>query len=128
MTDKIERPIIVPSVGIRIVMGCGNLYINIGHLDNKPIETFVMAGHVMSDCTKSFAEALGRAISIGLQYGVPIEEYIAQFQGIQCPKPVSFPKDKRITSCPDGVAKAMRLFVSSTAKGDNNEDSDNSRC
>lgn len=104
------RPVSVPSECHKVETGCKKLYITIGSVDGKPIEVFITAGH-SGDCVKAFNEALGRAISVGLQYGVPLEEYISQLSGIQCEHPLDFPKESRVFSCPDALAKTLRKAV-----------------
>ena len=105
--DKIARPTVVPSECHKVATGCKKLYITIGSIDGKPIEVFITAGHT-GDCVKAFNEALGRAVSIGLQYGIPIEEYIKQLAGIQCEHPLDFPKELAVKSCPDALAKTLK--------------------
>jgi ribonucleoside-diphosphate reductase alpha chain len=105
--DKISRPTIVPSESHEVKTGCKKLFVTIGSVEGKPIEIFITAGHT-GECVKAFNEALGRTISIGLQYGVPLEEYISQLSGIQCEHPLDFPKESRVFSCPDALAKTLK--------------------
>ena len=109
--DKIARPTVVPSESHEVKTGCKKLFITIGSVEDKPIEIFITAGHT-GECVKAFNEALGRAISIGLQYGIPVEEYVRQLQGIQCEHPLDFPKEQAVKSCPDALAKTLKSVMS----------------
>lgn len=101
----------MPEITAKIEVGCGHLYISIGiNEDGKPIEIFARLGKA-GGCEYCHNAALGTAISIGLQYGVPIEEFSRELIGFQCPRQVNFPKDNRVLSCPDAIAKVIKRFV-----------------
>lgn len=92
--------------------GCGNLYITVNWNGSKnPIEVFAYLGK-NGGCTRCQNEALTRAITVGLKYGVPIREYIDELRGIQCSNPNMWPKADRTLSCPDAIAKAVEGVVS----------------
>jgi len=107
---KTERPSILPSECTKVETGCGSIYITVGFYEGNPFEVFITRGHT-GTCVYSMNEALGRSISIGLQHGVPLENYVKTLRGIQCEKPLDFPKDKRCTSCADGLAKVLSGYV-----------------
>ena len=104
---KTERPAILSSVSRKIRVGCGSLYVTVGSNNGSPIETIATLGKA-GGCAQAQNEALGRAISIGLQWGIPAEEYIRTLGGIRCPSPNIFPKEEKCLSCPDGFAIALR--------------------
>ena len=90
--------------------GCGNLYVTVNS-DGKPLEVFATLGK-NGGCTKCQNEALTRAISVGLRYGVPIQEYIDELKGIQCYNANMWPEEHRTLSCPDAVARALEELTS----------------
>lgn len=106
MTEKMIRPRSIESKTVQVNTGCGHMYVIIGFVEDKPVEIFASLGK-SGGCSMSQNEALGRAISLGLQYGVPIEEYIDEFRGIRCPKPLPFPKNERCLSCAEGISIAL---------------------
>jgi len=105
--SRTERPAILQSTCTKVLTGCGSAYITVGFYENRPFEVFITRGHTGS-CTYSMNEALGRAVSVGLQSGVPVENYIKTLTGIQCDRPLSFPKEQRCLSCADGLAKVLK--------------------
>jgi len=107
---KTERPDILQGETPKVLTGCGNVYVTVNFNDGKPFEVFITRGHT-GTCVYSMNEALGRSISIGLQHGVPLGNYVKTLRGIQCEKPLDFPKDKRCTSCADGLAKVLSGYV-----------------
>jgi len=103
---RIERPKKLEGATYQIRTGCGNLYVTIGSIEGngaEPIEVIARMGKA-GGCANSLNEAVGRAISIGLQWGVPIKEYMDTLKGLQCPNPFPFPHEERCLSCPDGVS------------------------
>jgi len=54
------------------------------------------------------AEGVCRAISTGLRYGIPVEEFIKQLEGIRCPMPYMWPEADRVLSCPDAIAQVFK--------------------
>ena len=81
---KQERPRETDGTITKIKTGCGSIYITVGkNKDNKPIEVFATLGK-SGGCAMAQLEALGRSISLGLKYGIPLEEYIDQFDNIRC--------------------------------------------
>ena len=105
--DKKKRPKVLSGISSRIKVGCGSLYVTIGSNNGSPMEVIATLGKA-GGCAQAQNEALGRAISIGLQWGVPVEEYISTLREIRCPSPNMFPKDEQCLSCPDGFSIALR--------------------
>lgn len=108
--EKESRPKELPGVTTCVNTGCGKMYVTVTEKDEQPFEVFAYLGKAGS-CTKCQCEALTRAVSTSLRYGVPLEEFIDQFTGIICDHPLMFPKKERVLSCPDGIAKALRLLT-----------------
>lgn len=107
---KRPRPDTIDSKTYRIETGCGHLYVIIGWDDVGLFEVFAFLGK-SGGCAHAEAEGLTRAISRGLRYGVPPEEFIKQMEGIQCPNPVFFPKGKEVLSCPAGIGMAIATHL-----------------
>jgi len=110
MGNKIERPTTTQSVTCEVETACNKLHVILGSVEGEPIEVFIISGKG-GECQKAFCEALGRMISLAMQHGAPLSEVIKQLKAIQCPKPITFPKVKRVLSCPDATAKALTDLV-----------------
>lgn len=100
------RPDELPCVTTKILTDHGNMYVTITYHKEKPFEVFVQIGKA-GTCEKAWAETIGRCISTGLRYGVPVEVYIEQLQGITC-TPVAV-GDGFVKSPADGIAQALKL-------------------
>lgn len=105
---KRERPKIIDSESEVVVTGCGKLYITVGFdgEEDIPIEVRAILGKA-GGCSNCYLEALSRAVSLGLQYGIPPEEFVRELKGHNCPSPHMWPESERILSCPDGIAKVL---------------------
>jgi ribonucleoside-diphosphate reductase alpha chain len=77
----------------------------ITELEGKPFEVFCSLGK-SGGCPRAFTEALGRSVSVGLRYDVPIDEYIKQLKDISCPTH-ALDDGIKISSCPDAIAKVL---------------------
>lgn len=109
MLPRLERPKRLQGYSYQIPTGCENLYVTISGIEDNgasPIELIAKMGK-SGGCTNCLNEAIGRIISIGLQWGVPISEYMDTLRGLQCVNPHPFPKEERCLSCPDGVGIAI---------------------
>lgn len=105
---KKERPKVLPGKTIKKQTGCGNLYVTLNKLDGKLFEIVLPSLGKAGGCATCQNEALTRAITLGLRYGIPKEEYIEELEGIKCPSPHMFPIEERILSCPDAIARVLR--------------------
>ena len=106
--EKTKRPRITESLTVKVRTGCGSAYITPTFVEGKLYECFMHLGKA-GGCAIAQGEALLRCISIGLRYGVPVEEYIEQLQGIGCPNP-AFDNGKPVRSCPDAIARVLTEF------------------
>lgn len=105
--EKAKRPKITNGITTRIATGCGNAYITCATVEGKSFEVFCSLGKT-GGCASSQMEALTRSITVGLRYGVPIEEYIKQLKDIRC---LSHSVDENfgdVWSCPDAVSKVLK--------------------
>jgi len=106
--EKVKRPKSLESVTVKMVTGCGNLYVTLTYHDSKVLEVFAHLGR-SGGCAACQTEGMTRAISLGLRYGIPIEDYIKGLKGIRCPTPYMFPEEERTLSCPDAIAQVMEM-------------------
>ena len=104
--DKIKRPKQTVSTTHLIETGCGHFYITIGRDNGNIIEVFATLGKA-GGCAHAQAEALTRAISLGLKYKVPVEEYAEELEGIKCPNQ-TWDDKTQIMSCADAISKVLR--------------------
>ncbi len=103
--EKIKRPKVTQSITEKVVTGCGNAYITPSWIDGEVREVFVHLGKA-GGCAIAQSEALCRCISIGLRYGIPLEEYVDQLKGISCPSHATH-EGVKILSCADGISKVL---------------------
>ena len=106
LTEKHERPKVTTSYTVREPTGCGKLYITIGSDNGEVIEVFAVLGKG-GNCASAQNEAITRAITLGLKYGIPIQEYIDELIDIKCPCP-AWDDGKLTTSCAVAMAKVLQ--------------------
>jgi len=109
LASKTVRPKVTTGSTIRKVTGCGKLYVTINRDNNgrNPIEVLARLGKA-GGCTHCQNEALTRAITMGLKYGAPAQEFVDELIGLQCPSPNMWPEAERTLSCPDAIAQALK--------------------
>jgi ribonucleoside-diphosphate reductase alpha chain len=107
--EKVKRPKNLESITVKERTGCGNLYVTLTYHDSKVLEVFAHLGK-SGGCAACQNEGMTRAISLGLRYGIPIEDYTKGLKGIQCPNPYMHPQEERVLSCPDAIAKVMEEY------------------
>lgn len=100
------RPRVLPGRTIKVKTGCGSLYVTVSLNNEHPVEVFATLGKA-GGCSNCQNEALTRAVTLGLKYGVPVEEVVKELRGIRCPNPNLWPEDERALSCADGIAKVL---------------------
>jgi ribonucleoside-diphosphate reductase alpha chain len=105
-----ERPKLLEGTTERVETGCGHLYITVNKDEAKRvIEVFASLGKT-GGCSKCYAEALTKSISIGLRSGVKLERYHKILDGIVCIAP-SYDEGVHIKSCPDAIAKVIKKHI-----------------
>ena len=88
----------------------GKLYTTINFDDSgNPVEIFVNVGKSGSE-EKAYSEAIGRLLSLYLQQGGDISKVVRALTGIKG-KTTTFVGGAKITSVPDGVAKAIDIAM-----------------
>ncbi|HEX3001696.1 MAG TPA: ribonucleoside-diphosphate reductase, adenosylcobalamin-dependent, partial [Methanoregula sp.] len=86
--------------------GCCRLYVTVNLLDGKPMEVFIRT--VGSGGCEANSSALGRAISTGLQNGVPYTKFVKQFAKVNCVVAIKNPSSEG-HSCADVVGRCIEL-------------------
>ena len=104
--EKKSRPKSVVGETLRLQTGCGKMYVTVNKDNGEVIEVFTHLGKAGS-CVKAQLEALTRTITLGLKYGVPVEEYIKELEGIKCPYP-TWEDGEQILSCADAISKVIK--------------------
>lgn len=104
--EKLKRPKVTRGPTERVNTSCGYVYITPNRDDKgNLVEVFVKLGKAGS-CAVAQLEAITRSISLGLKFGIPVEEYIGEFKGIKCPSS-SWENGDQILSCADAIAKVL---------------------
>ncbi|TAJ43353.1 adenosylcobalamin-dependent ribonucleoside-diphosphate reductase [Methanofollis fontis] len=89
--------------------GCCRLYITVNLLGDRPWEVFIRT--VGSGGCEANSNALGRAISTGLQNGVPYQKFVKQFAKVNCISALKNPASEGL-SCADVVGRCIDLAAS----------------
>jgi ribonucleoside-diphosphate reductase alpha chain len=101
-----ERPTKLEGITKRVKTGCGNFYITINKIDDKPVEVLSHIGKA-GGCAICQGEAVCRLVSLGLRAGIGPDRIIKQLHGIRCPSPTWY-EGGQILSCPDAIATALK--------------------
>jgi len=103
---SIERPRELSGRTYLCQSGCCRLYVTVNLLDGKPMEVFIRT--VGSGGCEANSSALGRAISTGLQNGVPYTKFVKQFAKVNCIVALKNPSSEG-HSCADVVGRCIEL-------------------
>jgi ribonucleoside-diphosphate reductase alpha chain len=105
-TLSIDRPKELAGRTYLCQSGCCRLYVTVNLLDGQPIEVFIRTvGSGGCDANNS---ALGRAISTGLQNGVPYQKFVRQFAKVNCISAIKNSSSEG-HSCADVVGRCVDL-------------------
>ncbi|MBD3271438.1 MAG: vitamin B12-dependent ribonucleotide reductase [Elusimicrobia bacterium] len=111
-TAKPRKPRIRPKVTLgstmKMVTGCGNMYVTINEDDQGPCELFTQLGK-SGGCTASQSEAVSRLVSLALRSGISMQQIVGQLKGIRCPSPM-LAEGGAVFSCADAIAKAIEIY------------------
>lgn len=105
-TLPIERPKELAGRTFLCQSGCCRLYVTVNLLGGQPIEVFIRT--VGSGGCDANSNALGRAISTGLQNGVPYQKFVRQFRKVNCISAIKNPLSEG-HSCADVVGRCIDL-------------------
>lgn len=112
--QRFERPEILKGETIRARTSLGNLYVTVNYTENQNAkdvkEVFIHLGKAGTHIN-SLMEALGRILSVALQYGTPIDTIIKQLQGIKSGNSVRQASGHVTFSVPDTIAYALEQVV-----------------
>lgn len=115
--EKFVRPNRVDGFTEKVRTGCGNMWITINHVDGKIVDVFLEAGS--SGGCAGFTKALGRALSVAIQHGTPIEALIDQVTSISCDNfRFQTGRDPSLKgkSCPDVVGRVLQQVTAELQK------------
>jgi len=111
--EKLLRPKVVVGINVKVITGCGNMYVQLGWWKGGLHEVFATLGRA-GGCAMCFDGSLTRTVTLGLRCGVPVEEIIKQLRGNGCPNPHPFPKEDENLSCPDAIGRVIEKYGSMT--------------
>lgn len=108
-SKKWLRPKSLKAEIFKTKTGSGTLYTSLGMDETGlPVEIFINISKHGTDVS-AFSEALGRVISIALQFGVPVEEIADTIIGIMGDSS-AWDNGKLIKSVPDAVGKVLKEY------------------
>lgn len=125
-----DRPAVVQARVHKIVTGCGNLYVTVGHTggegtpEYRLIEVFATMGET-GGCSTALLEGLTRMVSIALRSGIPEERIIRMLNKVHCPQPFygnTHLGNGQSKSCVHAIARVMQLELSLRKEPDENTD------
>lgn len=120
---RYERPDILKGETVRARTPLGKIYVTVNYQQQGATrivrEVFIHLGKTGTHIN-SLMEALGRVISIALQYGVPINEIISQLQGIKSGDGIKQASGHVTFSVPDTVAYALEMALGIDRRQDKN--------
>ena len=106
ISNSIDRPKELAGRTYLCQSGCCRLYVTVNLHEGKPMEVFIRTvGNGGCDANSS---ALGRAISTGLQNGVPYGKFVKQFAKVNCISAIKNPSSEG-HSCADVVGRCIEL-------------------
>ena len=103
---SIDRPRELSGRTYLCQSGCCRLYVTVNLMDGKPMEVFIRT--VGSGGCEANSSALGRAISTGLQNGVPYSKFVKQFAKVNCVVAIKNASSEG-HSCADVVGRCIEL-------------------
>lgn len=110
LPKKRSRPQCLHGMTYKIKTGCGPIYIIINDdEEGNPFELFAQIGKA-GGCAASQTQAIGRMVSLAWRSGISVKDVVMQLIGIGCYLPYGL-GDKKITSCADAIAKAIKKHV-----------------
>jgi len=102
------RPNVVTSRTVSVPIGCGHAFVTVGHDEEGLVECFVTVGRA-GGCSYSWAEGLGRMVSMAMRLGADPAAIHDQLAGVRCPQVVT-EDGVTVESCVDAVSKAFEVL------------------
>lgn len=106
------RPETLTGRTVRMMTGCGNLYVTTNEGAAGPFELFAHIGKT-GGCAASQTEAIGRLVSLALRSGVDPAAVAKQLRGVRCPFPSSN-RGHRVLSCADAIGQVLDGLATAT--------------
>jgi len=104
-----KRPEILQSKIYKTRCPFGDVYLTVSFKEERPIEIFITVGK-SGQSLHAKMEAIGRLVSLALRYNVPVEEVVAQLEGIQGDS-AFFHNGDKILSLPDFISYILRKEI-----------------
>lgn len=107
-----RRETCTQKFSIHTAKGRYTLYVSVGlrPKDKKPGEVWIVLSRTGSS-ERAYTDALGRSVSVGLQYGIPMQEYITQFTEMRFPPAGSVTGYDGIRFCRSPLDLAFRWIA-----------------
>jgi ribonucleoside-diphosphate reductase alpha chain len=93
----------------------GDVFVTINRsIDGNPFEIFAVVGKAGS-ALMADVEAICRLASLGLRFGIPLQEIFHQLRGISSDRTCGFGPGK-VHSVPDAIAQAIGHYLGGVAQ------------
>lgn len=102
-----ERPKRLESNSVLVDTGCGHLYVTVSYYEGAPVEMLASLGKA-GTCVRAMLEALTRSITLGIKYGVPVDEFVKELRDIRCPSR-GIDQGVEILSCADAIGRVLEV-------------------
>lgn len=106
--SKWERPETLKSTTTKVKTGYGNVYVTVSELNGKPFEVFATVGKSGRSIAAK-TEAIGRLVSLALQYGIELDVIADQLVGIAGERPTPS-GNKMYLSIPDAIGQVLKRY------------------
>ena len=112
---KRGRPDVLRGTTEKIQTAMGDVFVTINRdPGGDPFEVFAAVGKAGS-VLMADVEAICRLASLGLRFGVPIEEIFQQLRGISSDRTCGF-GTRKVLSVPDAIAQAIGHYLDARAE------------
>jgi hypothetical protein len=107
-----NRPTSLFNITERVRTGHTTMFVTVTYWNGEPYEVFTKV-RGSDSCEQGYLEALTRSISLGLQAGVPVEEYIEHLGGIACVPSTDQDNGGFVKSPADAISKVLKHHIQS---------------
>ena len=105
--EEVDYESTMDSCTRKSIFGCGTLYVTVDTHNNVPTRIFIRVGKA-GCCQRALLEAVGRLLTLALEYHVPVERVMRTLSGIRCDKGMV---GRGRLSCMDAVYKELKTFI-----------------